>query len=62
MAEAVYILMAPKGNIPKDKSWKACKAMMGGADDFLSRLRHYDRENIHPNIVNAIQPYIKDHG
>lgn len=62
VAEAVYILFAPKGKIPKDKSWKACKAMMGGMDAFLSNLRHYDKENIHPDIVKAIQPYINDKG
>ena len=36
--------------------------MMGGADAFLSALRKYDKENIHPDVVKAIQPYINDKG
>nr|XP_012153585.1 PREDICTED: dynein beta chain, ciliary-like [Megachile rotundata] len=60
VAEAVLVLFAPKGKIPKDRSWKACKAMMGSADQFLSSLRNYDKENIHPEVVKAIQPYINN--
>ncbi|XP_054000578.1 dynein beta chain, ciliary-like [Hylaeus anthracinus] len=60
VAQAVLVLFAPKGQIPKDRSWKACKAMMGSADGFLSQLRNYDKENIHPEVVRAIQPYIND--
>ncbi|KAK0087408.1 hypothetical protein PV325_001063 [Microctonus aethiopoides] len=60
VAQAVLVLFSPKGKIPKDRSWKACKAMMGGVDAFLSALRNYDKENIHPEIVKAIQPYIND--
>ncbi|XP_034948410.1 dynein beta chain, ciliary-like [Chelonus insularis] len=62
VAQAVLVLFSPKGKIPKDRSWKACKAMMGGADAFLSALRNYDKENIHPDVVKAIQPYINDKG
>ncbi|XP_076548684.1 dynein beta chain, ciliary isoform X2 [Osmia lignaria lignaria] len=58
VVEAVLVLFAPKGQIPKDRSWKACKAMMGHTDTFLSQLRNYDKENIHAEIVRAIQPYI----
>lgn len=36
--------------------------MMGGADAFLHALRTYDKENIQPEIVKAIQPYINDKG
>ncbi|XP_043280985.1 dynein beta chain, ciliary-like [Venturia canescens] len=61
VAEAVLVLFSPKGGkVPKDRSWKACKVMMGGADAFLSSLRNYDKENIHPDVVKAIQPYIND--
>lgn len=35
---------------------------MGSIDGFLSELRNYDKENIHPEIVKAIQPYINDKG
>ena len=36
--------------------------MMGSADQFLSNLKNYDKENIHPEVVKAIQPYINDKG
>jgi len=61
VAQAVLILFS-KGKIPKDKSWKACRMLMGSVDTFLSQLRNYDKENIHPEIVKAIQPYITDKG
>ncbi|XP_015187538.1 PREDICTED: dynein beta chain, ciliary-like [Polistes dominula] len=60
VAQAVLVLFAPRGQIPKDRSWKACKAMMGSVDAFLTALHNYDKENIHPEIVRAIQPYITD--
>ncbi|XP_076749810.1 dynein beta chain, ciliary-like [Xylocopa sonorina] len=60
VAQAVLVLFAPRGQIPKDRSWKACKAMMGHVDTFLSQLRNYDKENIHPEVVKAIQPYINN--
>lgn len=62
VVQAVLILFSPKGKIPKDKSWKACRIIMGSIDGFLSELRNYDKENIHPDVVKAIQPYINDKG
>lgn len=35
---------------------------MGSIDGFLAGLRNYDKENIHPDVVKAIQPYINDKG
>jgi len=35
---------------------------MGSIDGFLSELRNYDKENIHPEVVKAIQPYINNKG
>ncbi|XP_070518395.1 dynein beta chain, ciliary [Cardiocondyla obscurior] len=60
VAQAVLILFSPKGKIPKDRSWKSCRIIMGSIDEFLSQLRNYDKENIHPDVVKAIQPYIND--
>ncbi|CAK9799022.1 Dynein beta chain, ciliary [Anthophora plagiata] len=60
VVQAVLVLFAARGQIPKDRSWKACKAMMGSVDTFLSQLRNYEKENIHPEIVKAIQPYINN--
>lgn len=62
VVQAVLVLFSPRGVIPKDRSWKACKAMMGHIDTFLSQLRNYDKENIHPEVVKAIQPYINHKG
>lgn len=33
---------------------------MGSADSFLNALVNYDKENILPEIVKAVQPYIED--
>ncbi|XP_011494831.1 PREDICTED: dynein beta chain, ciliary-like [Ceratosolen solmsi marchali] len=60
VAQAVLVLFSPKGKVPKDRSWKACKIMMGRVDQFLSNLRNYDKGNIHPEVIKAIKPYIED--
>lgn len=57
---AVLVLFAEKGKIPKDRSWKSCKLMMNKVDQFLSDLINYDKENIHPDVQKAIQPYVQD--
>lgn len=33
---------------------------MAKVDAFLDALINYDKENIHPEIIKAIQPYLKD--
>jgi len=33
---------------------------MSKVDGFLDSLVHYDKEHIHPDVVKAIQPYLKD--
>ncbi|XP_065078949.1 dynein beta chain, ciliary [Ochlerotatus camptorhynchus] len=57
---AVMVLLAPNGKIPKDRSWKSAKIMMAKVDNFLDMLITYDKEHIHPEIIKAIQPYLKD--
>lgn len=57
---AVMVLLAPSGKIPKDRSWKAAKIMMAKVDTFLDSLINYDKENVHPDIMKAIEPYLKD--
>jgi hypothetical protein len=34
--------------------------MMAKVDSFLDSLITYDKENIHPEVIKAIQPYLKD--
>lgn len=36
--------------------------IMGGADAFLSALKNYDKENIHPDVVKELQPYVNNKG
>ena len=36
------------------------KSLMAKVDPFLESLIHYDKENIHPNIIAALEPYLKD--
>ncbi|XP_054265094.1 dynein beta chain, ciliary-like [Macrosteles quadrilineatus] len=60
ICEAVMVLFC-KGKLPKDRSWKACKVMMGALDKFLHNLVNYDKENIHPDIIKELlAKYIKD--
>lgn len=33
---------------------------MAKVDMFLESLINYDKENIHPDVIKAIQPYLKD--
>ncbi|XP_066093696.1 dynein axonemal heavy chain 17 isoform X2 [Saccopteryx bilineata] len=54
---AVMILTAPGGKIPKDKSWKAAKIMMGKVDTFLESLKKYDKEHIPEACLKAFKPY-----
>ena len=48
------------GRVPKDRSWRAAKIMMGRVDQFLDSLINYDKENIHPDVIKAIQSYLDD--
>ncbi|XP_065334425.1 dynein beta chain, ciliary-like [Cloeon dipterum] len=57
---AVMVLLSPEGKIPKDRSWKAGKIMMGKVDQFLDSLVNYKKEEIHADVIKAIQPYLKD--
>ncbi|XP_060520898.1 dynein beta chain, ciliary-like [Cylas formicarius] len=57
---AVLVLFSKKGKIPKDRSWKECKLMMGKVDQFLNDLITYDKENMQPEVVKAAQEYLKD--
>ncbi|KAF6298410.1 dynein axonemal heavy chain 17 [Rhinolophus ferrumequinum] len=54
---AVMILTAPGGKIPKDKSWKAAKIMMGKVDTFLDSLKKFDKEHIPEACLKAFTPY-----
>lgn len=54
------VLLAPGGKVPKDRSWKAAKITMAKVDAFLDSLINYNKENIHPEVIKAIEPYLKD--
>ncbi|XP_030369376.1 dynein beta chain, ciliary [Scaptodrosophila lebanonensis] len=57
---AVMVLLATNGKIPRDRSWKAAKLMMVRVDQFLNDLTNYGKDNIHPNIIETLQEYLKD--
>ncbi|XP_039201063.1 dynein heavy chain 17, axonemal isoform X2 [Crotalus tigris] len=57
---AVLILTAPGGKIPKDRSWKAAKSMMGKVDAFLDALKKYDKEHIPEACLKAFKPFQND--
>lgn len=56
---AVGVLFSANGKITKDRSWKASKLMMARVDQFLYDLINYDKDNIHPSIIEALQEYLK---
>lgn len=60
VAGAVLVLMTKKGKVPKDRSWKNCKIMMGNVNQFLNDLVYYDKEHIHPDVIKALLPYLAD--
>ncbi len=60
VSAAVICLMAQGGKVPKDKSWKVAKLMMGNVDKFLSDLKNYDKDNIHENCRREVKPYLND--
>ncbi|KAH8382612.1 hypothetical protein KR009_004377 [Drosophila setifemur] len=57
---AVMVLLASNGKIPRDRSWKSAKLMMVRVDQFLNDLLNYNKDNIHPNIIETLQEYLKD--
>uniref|UniRef100_A0A4X2JZH0 AAA+ ATPase domain-containing protein n=1 Tax=Vombatus ursinus TaxID=29139 RepID=A0A4X2JZH0_VOMUR len=58
---AVMVLLAPRGRVPKDRSWKAAKVFMGKVDDFLQALINYDKEHIPENCLRVVnEQYLKD--
>ncbi|KAG8443036.1 hypothetical protein GDO86_011741 [Hymenochirus boettgeri] len=60
---AVMVLLAPRGRVPKDRSWKAAKVSMGKVDDFLQALKHYDKEHIPENCLKVVKEcYLNDPG
>ncbi|NXI41699.1 DYH17 protein, partial [Galbula dea] len=54
---AVMVLTAPNGKLPRDKSWKAAKVIMGKVDTFLDTLKNFDKEHIPEACLKAFQPY-----
>ncbi|XP_034030917.1 dynein heavy chain 11, axonemal [Thalassophryne amazonica] len=61
VAAAVMVLLAPRGRVPKDRSWKAARAFMGKVDDFLQVLVSYDKEHIPESCLNIVkQKYLRN--
>jgi hypothetical protein len=56
---AVMVLLA-KGKVPKDRSWKAGKLMMGNVGEFLDSLITYDKENIPQENLVEVKKYLAD--
>ena len=51
-----YYLAAAQG----DEITCVSKVMMAKVDQFLDGLINYEKENIHPNVLVALEPYLKD--
>uniref|UniRef100_A0A8D3CJW0 Dynein axonemal heavy chain 11 n=1 Tax=Scophthalmus maximus TaxID=52904 RepID=A0A8D3CJW0_SCOMX len=60
VAASVMVLLAPRGRVPKDRSWKAARAFMGKVDDFLQALASYDKEHIPATCLTVVkQEYLR---
>ncbi|TTH38815.1 Dynein beta chain, ciliary [Bagarius yarrelli] len=58
---AVFVLLAPSGRIPKDRSWKVAKVIMSKVDDFLQSLINFDKEHIPDATVRVLRDeYLSD--
>ncbi|XP_068613056.1 dynein axonemal heavy chain 11 [Brachionichthys hirsutus] len=55
VAAAVMVLLAPRGRVPKDRSWKAARAFMGKVDEFLQTLVSYDKEHIPESCLTVVK-------
>ncbi|XP_034084207.1 dynein heavy chain 11, axonemal [Gymnodraco acuticeps] len=61
VAAAVMVLLAPRGRVPKDRSWKAARAFMGKVDDFLQALTSYDKEHVPEVCLTVVKKeYLKN--
>ena len=56
----MVLIEGRNGKVPKDRSWAKVKAMMAKMDKFLDSLVNYEKENIHPNILKAIEDYLSN--
>ena len=56
----MVLILGQSGKIPKDRSWAKVKLMMNKVDQFLDGLINYEKENIHPNVLVAMEPYLRD--
>ena len=57
---AAVMCLLSKGKVPKDRSWKAAKGMMGNVGQFLTDLQEYDKENIPAANLAETRKYIAD--
>ncbi|XP_060638089.2 dynein axonemal heavy chain 11 [Anolis sagrei] len=61
VAASVMVLLANKGRVPKDRTWKAARLFMGKVDEFLQALINYDKEHIPENCLKVVKEhYLKD--
>jgi hypothetical protein len=60
MGAVMVLIEGRNGKVPKDRSWAKVKAMMAKMDKFLDSLVNYEKENIHPNILKAIEDYLSN--
>lgn len=57
----VLILLSPGKVATRDRSWNAAQqAMKRGGEAFLQTLKSFDKENIQPAIITALQPYLSN--
>lgn len=56
--EAVLIYMDKKSIVPKDRSWKACQAMLA-QDGFVDMLKNFERKKIHSQKAKEVKKLLE---
>ncbi|CAF0886754.1 unnamed protein product, partial [Adineta ricciae] len=57
---SIQILLAPPNRVPRDRTWRAAKSMIGDVGVFLNTLLNYDKNHIPESSLKAIEEYLRD--
>eukprot|EP00163_Fabomonas_tropica_P009916 TRINITY_DN1985_c0_g1_i1.p1 TRINITY_DN1985_c0_g1~~TRINITY_DN1985_c0_g1_i1.p1 ORF type:complete len:4225 (-),score=1474.45 TRINITY_DN1985_c0_g1_i1:598-13272(-) len=58
VTSAVLIILSPPKGVTTERSWAAAKKTMAQVDRFLSTLQNFDKDNIPPANIAALEPYL----
>ncbi|CAF1186132.1 unnamed protein product [Adineta steineri] len=56
----IQILLSPPNRVPRDRTWRAAKSMIGDVGVFLNTLLNYDKNHIPESSLKAVEEYLRD--